>query len=137
MWLDHQYRFCGAPQPRHPAARGGDRAPGEHPLSGRSGFAGSVSPVSRLSQFRIAPRQSAPAVAGPRSHQRPWRSEGMAAVYPGDGRGSDRSRVVAQRGLVLSGTAVAATTSAVAKLARKMMVHSSVGSVCLQTGKEG
>jgi hypothetical protein len=76
----NQYRVCGAPQPRHPAARGGDQAPGEHPLPGRSGFAGSVSPVSCLSQFRVAPRQSAPAVAGPRSHQRPWCSEGVAAV---------------------------------------------------------
>jgi len=65
-------------------------------------------------QFRGAPRQSASAVAGSRSHQRPWHSEGVAAVHTGDGSGSDQSRVVAHRGPVLSGTAVAATASAVA-----------------------
>src|SRR4029453_11916276 len=107
MWLDHQYRVWGAPHPRHPAARGGDRAPGEHSLPGRSGFAGSVSPVSRLSQLRVAPRQSAPAVAGRRSHQRPWRSEGVAAVYTGDGSGIDRSCMVAHSSAVLPGTTMA------------------------------
>ena len=40
MWLDHQYGVCRAAQPRHPPARGGDRAPGQHPVPGRSGLAG-------------------------------------------------------------------------------------------------
>jgi hypothetical protein len=63
-----------------------------------------VSPVARLAQFRGAPRQSAPAVAGPRSHQRPWRSEGVAAVYTGDGGGMDRPCLVAHSSAVLPGT---------------------------------
>ena len=52
-------------------------------------------------------------LADSRSHQRPWLSQGVAAVYTGDGGGIDRSRVVAQRGAALPGAAVAATPSAV------------------------
>ena len=39
--------------------------PGQHAVPGRSGLAGSVGAVPGLSQFRLAPRQSAPAVAAP------------------------------------------------------------------------
>ena len=41
--------------------------------------------------FVLAPREFAPAVAGPRSHQRPWLSQGVAAVYTSDGGGIDGS----------------------------------------------
>jgi len=41
------------------------------------------------------------------THQRPWLSEGVAAVHPGDGGGLDGPRVVAQRSAVLPGAAVA------------------------------
>src|SRR6516165_9524239 len=85
MGLDHQYRLCGAAQSRHPAARRGDRTRGQYALPGRSGLAGSVGTVPGVSQLRLAPRQSAPTVAGPRRHQWPWRSQAVAAVYPGDG----------------------------------------------------
>ena len=95
--------------------------PGQHAVPGRSGLAGSVGAVPGLSQLCVAPRQSAPAAADSRSHQRPWLGEGVAAVHTGDGGGIDRSRVVAQRGAALPGAAVAATASAVAQLARKMM----------------
>ena len=57
--------------------------------------------------FVVAPRQSAPAAADPEGHQWPWLGEGVAAVHPGDGGGLDRPCVVAQRGAVLPGTAVA------------------------------
>ena len=70
LWLDHQHVFCRAPQPRPPSAGGGDRAPGEHPVPGRSRLAGSVIAISGLSQLRVAPRQSAPAPADSRSPQR-------------------------------------------------------------------
>src|SRR3989442_1528676 len=135
MWLDHQYRLCGAAQSRHPSARGGNRTPGQYALPGRSGLAGSVGTVPGGSQLRVAPRQSAPAVAGPRRHQWPWLSEGVAAVYPGDGSGIDRSRVVAQRGPVLPGTTVAATASAVA-VGPGRWACKGAGWVCLETGKE-
>ena len=54
-----------------------------------------------------APRQSAPAVAGPRSHQRPWLRQGVAAVYAGDGSRIDGSRLVIERSVALPGAAVA------------------------------
>src|SRR5215475_695477 len=79
MWLDDQYRVCRKAEPRYPAARGSDRAPGEHALPGRSGLARSVDAVSRLSQLRLAPREPSPTVVGSRSHERSWRSQ--AVVY--------------------------------------------------------
>ena len=79
----------------------------QHPVPGRSGLAGSVGAVPGLSQFRVAPRQLAPATCRYRSHQRSWLGQGVAAVYTGDGGGIDRSRVVAQRSVVLSRAAVA------------------------------
>src|ERR1700730_7630772 len=69
---------------------------------------------SETSPLRVAPCQRTPTPADTSSHQRPWLSEGVAAVYTGDGSGIDRSRVVAQRGPVLPGPAVAAIASAVA-----------------------
>src|SRR5262249_660170 len=56
-------------QPRYPSACGGHRTPGEHPLPGRSGLAGSVGAVSGLSQLRLAPRQSAPGAYQTDSHK--------------------------------------------------------------------
>jgi hypothetical protein len=88
-------------------------APGQHTLSERSRLAEPVGAVPSLSQLRVAPRQSAPAVAGPRSHQRLWLGEDVAAVYASDGSGIDGARVLAQRGAILPGAAVAAPPSAV------------------------
>ena len=68
---------------------------------------------SRSITLRGAPCRLTPAPADTATHQRPWLSEGVAAMYTGDGSGSDRSRVIAHRGPVLPGTAVAATASAV------------------------
>src|SRR5439155_10758214 len=108
MWLDHKYHVCRAAQPRHPPVRSGDRAPGQYPVSGRRGLAGSVGPVPDVPQFCLAPRQFAPAVAGPRCHERSWLSEGVAALYTGDGGRIDRPRLVAERGTALSRATVAA-----------------------------
>src|SRR5262245_57604097 len=113
MWLDHQYRLCRAAQPRPPPGRRGDRASGQYPVSGGSGLAGSVGSVPDVPQFCLAPRQFAPAVAGPRSHERSWLSEGVAAVYPGDGGRIDRPRLVAERGPALPGATVAAAPGTV------------------------
>lgn len=113
LWLDHQHRVCRAPQPRCPPAGGGDRTPGQYPVPRRSRRAGSVGPVAGLAQFCLASRQFASAVAGSRSHQRPWFGEGVAALHTGDGGGRDRSRVVAHSGAVLPGAAVAATCEGV------------------------
>ena len=44
---------------------------------------------------------------GTRSHQRQWLGQGVAAVYTGDGGRIDGSCLVAQRGVVLPGAAVA------------------------------
>ena len=71
----------------------------------------------------------------PRTHQRPWLSEGVAAVYTGDGGGIDRARVVAHRGPVLPGAAVAATASAATIWAGRGACKGA-GWVCLSTGKE-
>ncbi len=98
---------CRKAQPRHPPAGGGNWTPGQYALPERSGLAGSVGAVPGVSQFRCAPRQSAPAVAGARSQQRSWLGQAMAAVYPGDGSRIDRPRLVAQRGTALSGATVA------------------------------
>src|SRR5439155_642159 len=81
--------------------------PGQSLVSGRSGRAGSVGPVPGVPPFCRAPRECAPAVASPRSHQRSWLSQGVAAVYTGDGGGLDRPRVDVERSLDVSGTAVA------------------------------
>src|SRR4029453_4005677 len=91
MWLDDQYGVCRTAEPRHPPVRRGDRAPGQYPVSGRSGLAGSVGSVPGVSQFRATPREFAPAVVGPRSHQGSWLSQGVAAGYTGDGGGIDGS----------------------------------------------
>ena len=48
--------------------------------------------------------------AEPMSHQRPWLGQDVAAVHTGDGGGLDRPCVVAQRGAVLPGAAVAPGT---------------------------
>src|SRR5207237_4782826 len=90
-----------------PPGRRGDRTPGQYLVSGRSGLAGAVGPVPGVPQFCRAPREFAPAVASPRSHQRSWRSQGGAAVYTGDGGGLDRPRVDVESSLDVSGTAVA------------------------------
>src|SRR5215471_10969343 len=71
--------------------------------------------VTLPSQLRGASRQSAPAVAAPRSHPRLWLGENVAAVHPSDGGRMDGSRVVAQRSAPLPGAAVAASSSAVTR----------------------
>ena len=48
-----------------------------------------------------------PCPADPGSHQRPGLRQGVAAVYPGDGRWRDGSRLVVERSAALSGAAVA------------------------------
>src|SRR5262249_5794915 len=92
--------------PRYPSAGSGRRTPGQHAVSGRRELAGSAGAVPGLPQLRLAPRESAPAVAGPRSHQWRWLSKGVESVYTGDGSGITPARVVTQRGPVLSGTPV-------------------------------
>jgi hypothetical protein len=52
-------------------------------------------------------RQPRAARLATNGHQRPWLSEGVAAVYPGDGGGVDGSCVDVERGVTLSGAAVA------------------------------
>ena len=49
------------------------------------------------------------AVAGARAHQWPWLRQVVAAVYTGDGRRIDGSRVVAERGAALPRATVAPT----------------------------
>src|SRR2546425_10047688 len=110
MGLDDQHGVWRTAEPRPPPGRSGDRAPGQYPVSGRSGLAGSVGSVPGVSQCRATPREFAPAVVGPRSHQRSWLSQGVAAVYTGDGSGIDRPCMVAARGVVLPGAAVAPGT---------------------------
>ena len=108
MWLDHQYRLCRTAQPRHPPVRGGDRASGQYPVPGRSGLAGSVGAVPRLSQLRVAPRQScASRSLIPEATNGTWLGQDVAAVHTGDGGGIDGPCLVAQRGLVLPSAAVA------------------------------
>ena len=85
---------------------------GEHPLPERSGLAGSVGAVSGLSQLRLASREFAPGAGRAHPHQRQWLSQGVAAVLAGDGSGFDGSRLVAQRGAVLPGSAVAPSADA-------------------------
>ena len=83
---------------------------------GETGLRGaSAGPVSGLSQLRVASRQFAPAVAAPRSHQRLWLGENVAAVHTGNGGRVDGSRVVAQSSAPLPGAAVAASSSAVTR----------------------
>ena len=65
------------------------RAPGHHAMPGRRQFAGSAGGVPDVPQLCRAPRQSAPAPASSRTHQRQWLGEGVAAVYTGDGGGLD------------------------------------------------
>ena len=64
--------------------------------------------VPRVLQFRAAPRLFTPTFERAGGDQRDGFGQVVAAVYAGDGGGFDRARVVAQRGLVLPGTAVAA-----------------------------
>ena len=113
--LDHPDRVCRAPQSRHPPAGGGHRTPGQYAVPGRNGLAGSAGPVSGLSQLRVASRQSAPAGAAPRSYQRLWLGEKVAAVHTSDGGRVDGSHVVAQRSAPLPGAAVAASSSAITR----------------------
>src|SRR5207237_7900570 len=61
---------------------------------------------TRRSSDLVAPRQLASAPARCRSPPRQL-GEGVAAVHTGDGGGIDRSRVVAHRGIALSGATVA------------------------------
>jgi hypothetical protein len=74
---------------------------------------GEVSVQNQLALFQIyhnfslAPRQSAPGIGRTEGHQRPWLGEEVAAVHTGDGGKLDGPRVVAQRGVVLPGAAVA------------------------------
>ena len=65
-----QYSICRAPQPRHPPAGGSGGASGQHAVSGRGRLTPAAGTVSSVSQFLLAPRQFASAVAGSRSHQR-------------------------------------------------------------------
>ena len=73
--------------------------------------------VASLSQFRGTPCESAAAIADTGSHQRPGLSEGVATMYTSDGSGIDRSCMVAQRGGVLPGAAVAPGTDGLKQVA--------------------
>src|SRR5215510_14187918 len=97
---------------------------------------GSAGAVPGLSQLRVTPRQSVPAVAGARSQQRSWLDQAMAAVYTGVGGGGDGSCVVAHRGATLLGAAMAASASAVTRWPGRGSC-SGVALVCLQASKEG
>ncbi len=60
-----------------------------------------------LSQLRVAPCQLAPGTRRTDGHQRSWLGEGVAAVYPGDGGGIDRSCLEPERGVAVQSAAVA------------------------------
>jgi len=51
--------------------------------------------------------------AAARAHQGQWFRQGVAALHASDGRGVDRSRVVAERGLALSCATVATAADGV------------------------
>src|SRR5499433_424975 len=110
MWLDHQYGVCRKAQPRYSPVRGGDRAPGQHPVPGRSGLAGSVGPVPDLSQLCVASCESAPATAPADADQRDGLGQAMAAMDTRDGSRVEGPRVVAERSTPVSGAAVAPAT---------------------------
>jgi hypothetical protein len=61
----------------------------------------------------LLPDQCVAAISRTEGHQQSWRSQGVAAVYPGDGRRRDGSRVVAQRGTLLSRATVAIAPRAI------------------------
>src|SRR5262249_25883253 len=102
-WLEAQYVLCGAPQPRHPPARGGGRAAGHHAVSGQRRHATAAGVVPCLPQLRAATHELAPTVAGSCSDQWHGLGQGVAAVYTRDGRGIDRARVELERGADVSG----------------------------------
>src|SRR5262249_2936213 len=89
---------------------GGNRTPGQHPVSGRSGLAGSVGPVPGLSQLCVASCESAPATTPADADQRDGLGQAMAAMDTRDGRRVDGPRVVAERSPAVSGAAVAPAT---------------------------
>jgi hypothetical protein len=133
---DHPSRVGRAPPSRPPPAPGGQRTPGPDAGAGRHGRAGAAGPVAGLAQLRVASRQSAPAGAAPRSHQRVWRGAQVAAVHPGAGGRGDGARGGAPSRAPLPGAAVAASSSAGTR-ARGRGAGRGAASVCLQAGKAG
>src|SRR4029434_10625391 len=90
------------------SVRIGGWSPGQYALPGRNGLAGSVGLVPCVSQLCLTPCEPAPSPGGAHPHEWNGIGQGMAAVYASDGSRIDGPCVVAQRGAVLPGTAVAA-----------------------------
>src|SRR5690349_15665474 len=94
-------------EPRYSPVRGVGRAPSQHPVSGRRGFARSTGVVPDVPQLCTAPCEPAPAIAASRGDQWHGLSEGVAAVYTGDGGRIDGPCVDAARSAAVSGATVA------------------------------
>src|SRR5262245_8546510 len=107
MGLDHQHRVCREAQPRHPPAGGGNWTPGQYAMPGRSGLEGAVGLVPSVSQLCLTLCEPVPSAGGGNPYEWNGIGQGVATVYASDGSRIDGPCVVAHRGAVLPGTAVA------------------------------
>src|SRR5262249_39066979 len=102
-------------QPQHPPACRRGWATGQHAMQGRRRVAAAAGVVSKLLQFLSASHQHTSACAAASIYQWHGLGHAVAALYAGDGRGPDRSRLDLERGTALSRAAVAPASGAVSQ----------------------
>ena len=105
--LADPHRLCGAAESGHASACGGGGPSCQYVVQGRGGLAAAAGVVSKLSQLLSASCQLTPAVAAAGAHQRHGLREALAPLYASDGGRVDRSCLDPERGLAVSGAAMA------------------------------